>query len=81
MRGPTGDIIYTGSGNFSSSISGLSTQHKHFDKISLVLGGSGLTPGSALMARIARTERDNTQVKAVYASRTEEDILVREELD
>ena len=77
IRGPTGDIVYQGNGFFR--IEG--QPPRHFKRVSIVLGGSGITPGYALMARIVLAPGDNTEVRVVDANKTEEDILLRDELD
>ncbi|KAJ4291265.1 hypothetical protein N0V88_006267 [Collariella sp. IMI 366227] len=58
-----GDIIYLGNGTFH--ISGPHPRTLHFPRISLILGGSGITPGYALLSRIAQTEGDMTEGTAV----------------
>jgi nitrate reductase (NAD(P)H) len=52
-----------------------------FPRVSLVLGGSGITPGYALMAAIVGREGDATRVRAVDANKGEGDILLREDLE
>ncbi|KAK3400624.1 hypothetical protein B0T20DRAFT_451396 [Sordaria brevicollis] len=76
IRGPTGDIIYHGNGHFT-----IEGRDRHFSRVSLVLGGSGITPGYALMARIIMTPGDQTEIRVVDANKTEQDILLKEELD
>ncbi|KAK3330022.1 hypothetical protein B0H66DRAFT_611244 [Apodospora peruviana] len=76
VRGPTGDIVYHGNGNFS-----ISSRTLHFDRVSLVLGGSGITPGYALMARSLLTPGDCTQIRVVDANRSQGDILLKKDLD
>lgn len=76
MRGPTGEIVYQGQGNFL-----VSGQQHHFNRVSLVLAGSGVTPGYALLVRIALTPEDLTVARVIDANATEEDILLCEELD
>lgn len=76
IRGPTGDIIYHGNGRFS-----IEGRDRHFSRVSLVLGGSGITPGYALMARILMAPGDKTEIRVVDANRTEHDILLKQELD
>lgn len=49
--------------------------------MSLVLGGSGLTPGYSLLARILLTKGDKTQIRVVDANKSEGDILLRDKLD
>lgn len=75
VRGPTGEIIYNGEGKFS--IEGVQCT---FTKISLVLGGSGITPGYALIARIAAMRDAAVQVRVVDANKSEADILLYDEL-
>ncbi|KAF4304953.1 hypothetical protein GTA08_BOTSDO06141 [Botryosphaeria dothidea] len=75
IRGPTGAITYHGCGAFA-----IDGRPRHFSRISLVLGGSGLTPGYALIARILLSA-DPVRVRCVYANRSEGDILLKDELD
>ncbi|GEM12114.1 sulfite oxidase [Rhodotorula toruloides] len=77
MRGPTGDIVYEGNGTFTLG----EGQQRHFSRVSLVLGGSGITPGFALIARILLSPNDDTQLRVVDANKSEDDILMRAELD
>ncbi|WZH46568.1 nitrate reductase NADH [Fusarium acuminatum] len=76
LRGPTGEIIYNGNGNFT-----IENQERHFDHVSLVLGGSGITPGYSLLARILLSSGDKTKIRVVDANKTEADILLKDELD
>ncbi|GJN86675.1 hypothetical protein PLIIFM63780_010256 [Purpureocillium lilacinum] len=50
-------------------------------KIGMVAGGTGITPMFQVIRAICEDDRDTTQVSLIYANRTEEDILLREELD
>ncbi|KAL1593157.1 hypothetical protein SLS60_010764 [Paraconiothyrium brasiliense] len=76
IRGPTGEIEYKGNGKFT-----ISDKEYTFNKISLVLGGSGITPGYALIARILLSSGDKTEVRVVNANKTEKDILLKDELE
>ncbi|OHW98199.1 nitrate reductase [Colletotrichum incanum] len=76
IRGPTGEITYEGNGKFI--IDGEERMYKH---VSLVLGGSGVTPGYSLIARIVAAGDDKTEVRVVDANKAKEDILLRNELD
>lgn len=81
VRGPTGDILYKGHGKFT-----IEGEEHSFSKISLVLGGSGITPGYALVARIiaasaASNDTSDIQIRIVDANKSEKDILLRNELD
>jgi cytochrome-b5 reductase len=66
MRGPKGAMQYS------------RTYAKH---IGMIAGGTGITPMYQLIRAICEDEEDNTQVSLLYASNSEEDILLREELD
>jgi nitrate reductase (NAD(P)H) len=76
IRGPTGEITYEGDGNFT-----ISNKRYTFTHINLVLGGSGLTPGYALLARALLSPTDTTQFRVIDANKSEKDILLREALD
>jgi nitrate reductase (NAD(P)H) len=74
--GPSGEVKYKGRGKFE-----IEGQEKTFSKISLVLGGSGLTPGFSLLGRIFEDEDDETEVRVVDANKTEGDILLYDQLN
>lgn len=76
IRGPTGEIVYNGNGSFT-----IEGKDVSFEKVSLVLGGSGVTPGYSLIARILLSSDDKTEVRVVDANKSERDILLHEELD
>lgn len=76
MRGPTGDVIYYGHGRFS-----IDGQDKSFKRVSLVLGGTGLTPGFSLIARAVLDPKDELEIRVIDANKSESDILMRDDLD
>lgn len=76
IRGPTGEIEYQGSGKFL--IDGKQCTFRH---VSLVLGGSGVTPGYALMARVAVSGDQSLDIQVVDANSSEGDILLRSEME
>ncbi|TKA49862.1 hypothetical protein B0A49_12768, partial [Cryomyces minteri] len=76
IRGPTGDIVYNGNGMFV-----IEGKQMTFEKVNLVLGGSGITPGYALIARVLLSAGDKTELRVVDANKTEGDILLHESLD
>ena len=49
--------------------------------ILMIAGGTGITPMYQLIRAICTDPEDNTQVSLLYANNTEEDILLRDELD
>jgi cytochrome-b5 reductase len=50
-------------------------------KIGMVAGGSGITPMFQVIRAVCEHDRDTTEITLIYANRTEQDILLREELD
>ncbi|KAF5560703.1 NADH cytb-reductase [Fusarium napiforme] len=50
-------------------------------KIGMIAGGTGITPMFQVIRAICEHDRDTTEVSLIYANRTEQDILLREELD
>jgi cytochrome-b5 reductase len=50
-------------------------------RIGMLAGGSGITPMYQLIRAICEDPRDTTEVSLIYANRTEEDILLRSELE
>ncbi|KAK5674261.1 hypothetical protein LTS10_012999 [Elasticomyces elasticus] len=76
MRDAQGEITYSGNGTFH-----ISGKEMKLPKINLVLGGSGLTPGYALIARALLGAGEEVQVCVVDANKSEADIPLREELE
>lgn len=76
IRGPTGEILYQGSGKFL-----IEGKERVFRRVSLVLGGSGITPGYSLVARVLLAGGDDTELRVVDANKSERDILLKGELD
>ncbi len=66
FRGPKGAMRYT---------PGLAK------KVGMVAGGTGITPMFQVIRAICEDDRDLTQVSLIYANKTEQDILLRKELD
>ncbi|KAL7933851.1 hypothetical protein V8C35DRAFT_302587 [Trichoderma chlorosporum] len=50
-------------------------------KIGMLAGGTGITPMFQVIRAICENDRDSTEINLIYASRTEDDILLKEELD
>ena len=66
IRGPKGAMQYS---------------RTYAKNIGMIAGGTGITPMYQLIRAICEDEGDSTQVSLLYASNSEEDILLREELD
>ena len=52
-----------------------------FQSIALIGGGTGITPLYQLLHEITKNPEDKTKVKLFYGNLTEEDILIKKELD
>lgn len=76
IKGPLGHIEYTGRGNFT-----VHGKHKFAKRLAMIAGGTGITPIYQVMQAILEDPTDETEMFVVYANRTEDDILLREELD
>ncbi|KAL6962093.1 Nitrate reductase [NADH] 1 [Sarracenia purpurea var. burkii] len=76
IKGPLGHIEYTGRGNFS-----VHGGRKHAKRVAMIAGGTGITPMYQVIQAILKDEYDDTEMFLVYVNRTEEDILLREEID
>ncbi|KAF4973427.1 hypothetical protein FSARC_252 [Fusarium sarcochroum] len=50
-------------------------------KIGMIAGGTGITPMFQVIRAICEHDRDTTEISLIYANRTEQDILLRDELD
>ncbi|KAI1180700.1 hypothetical protein F4777DRAFT_259177 [Nemania sp. FL0916] len=66
FRGPKGAMRYN---------------RTHCKRIGMLAGGSGITPMYQVIRAICEDRRDTTQISLIYANRTEEDILLRGELE
>merc|ERR1719197_230802 len=66
MRGPKGKFEY---------------EEGKYSKIGMLCGGTGITPMFQVIQHIMKNKADKTQVSLVYANVTEEDILLRKELE
>lgn len=76
VKGPLGHIEYTGSGHFK-----VHGKPKTAKKLAMIAGGTGITPVYQIMQAILKDPEDDTEMYVVYANRTEDDILLRDELD
>jgi cytochrome-b5 reductase len=66
IRGPKGEMKY----------------HKNLVKeLGMIAGGTGITPMFQIIRRICEDPKDNTKTTLLYANKTEDDILLKDELD
>ncbi|GKU87696.1 hypothetical protein SLEP1_g2055 [Rubroshorea leprosula] len=76
VKGPLGHIEYKGRGNFL-----VHGKPKFAKKLAMLAGGTGITPIYQVVQAILKDPEDETEMYVVYANHTEDDILLREELD
>mmetsp|Transcript_10155 Transcript_10155/g.30953 ORF Transcript_10155/g.30953 Transcript_10155/m.30953 type:complete len:209 (+) Transcript_10155:1-627(+) len=76
VKGPLGEFVYLGRGEFTYH----GKPHR-CSRISMIAGGTGLTPCYQVANAVLRDSEDRTQVKLLYANRTPADILAREQLE
>lgn len=78
IKGPVGSFTYSGQGHYSHA----SGRKGKCVQIGMICGGTGLTPMYQIMqAILADKIHDATKVSLIFANRTEDDILMRKEID
>ncbi|KAG2659404.1 hypothetical protein PVAP13_1KG354600 [Panicum virgatum] len=77
VKGPLGRVEYLGRGGFV-----VGGELRRARRLAMVAGGSGITPMyQVIQAALRGQPEDETVMHLVYANRTEDDILLRGELD
>jgi cytochrome-b5 reductase len=80
MKGPKGHLDYKGRGKFS--IRHKSEVHSYYKKkIGMVAGGTGITPMLQVIRAVLKDPSDSTELWLMFGNQTEEDILLRKELE
>jgi cytochrome-b5 reductase len=73
--GPTGRLVYEGKGLFK-----ISNRPKKVRNVGMLAGGTGITPMLQIIRHIGKTN-DDTKMSLIFANVTEDDILLRNELE
>jgi len=82
IRGPNGLLVYEGRGRFNVRTSKKDPPTKKIAKrIGLIAGGTGITPMLQLIRQIFKDSGDNSKIWLLFANQTEDDILLRDELE
>jgi len=76
VKGPVGHFVYEGRNKFS-----LNRKPGSAKRISLIAGGTGITPCWQIIRTVTDDPEDNTEVSLLYANQCEDDILLREQLE
>ncbi|KAK9815051.1 hypothetical protein WJX73_005946 [Symbiochloris irregularis] len=76
VKGPLGHFIYTGRGEYRhSGHPGKTSQ------MSMVAGGTGITPMWQVIQAILKDPEDRTRIRLIFANQAEGDMLLRDDLD
>jgi cytochrome-b5 reductase len=84
MKGPKGHMTYMGKGNFTiaKTVKGSKVVREYKKKrIGMVAGGTGITPMLQVIRQILKDPEDKTEIWLLFANQTEDDILLRNELE
>lgn len=83
-RGPTGRFWYQGHGKLAFKQrkwdEGPTAFHEA-KRIVMLAGGSGITPMLQLVKHVLKDPTDDTQLELLFANKSEEDIMLRDQLD
>lgn len=82
VRGPNGLLVYNGRGEFAIRPDKKSPPViQKVKKVGMIAGGTGITPMLQIIHHIFKDPQDCTNVSLLFANQTENDILLRPELD
>uniref|UniRef100_A0AC34RPL5 NADH-cytochrome b5 reductase n=1 Tax=Panagrolaimus sp. JU765 TaxID=591449 RepID=A0AC34RPL5_9BILA len=82
FRGPSGLLVYEGNGVFAVKEDKKAAAIKRkYKEVGMIAGGSGLTPMLQIIREVLKHDDDPTKLSLLYANQTENDILMRPELD
>jgi cytochrome-b5 reductase len=81
IKGPKGHLEYFGKGKFAIHHNRKPTEYRVAKEIGMIAGGTGITPMLQVLHAIFENPNDQTKCKLLYANQTEDDILVRPELE
>lgn len=80
IQGPSGKLVYTSPCEFRIR-KGTTFTTLRKRRIGMIAGGSGVTPMYQIAQRVLNNPDDIAELWLVFANQTEEDILIREELE
>jgi len=82
VRGPNGRLQYKGKGVFEIRTDKKSPPIvKKVKRVGMIAGGTGITPMYQLIKDICKHPDDETKLQLIFANQSENDILLRNELD
>jgi cytochrome-b5 reductase len=82
VKGPKGHLQWKERGAFKVKPLGKPVEQRYSRQIGMMAGGTGITPMLQILHAIFRNPMNNhIECKLIYANQTEDDILVRQELE
>lgn len=82
VRGPSGNLTYQGLGEFAIRKNKTSEPVRaNFNQIGMIAGGTGITPMLQIVRAVLKNEADQTKMWLLLANQSENDILLRKEMD
>lgn len=81
MKGPKGHLNYLGKGKFTIKEMRKPISQRNVKNIGMIAGGTGITPMLQIISAVLRDPNDTTLLTLLFANQSEDDILVREELE
>uniref|UniRef100_A0A914CA97 NADH-cytochrome b5 reductase n=1 Tax=Acrobeloides nanus TaxID=290746 RepID=A0A914CA97_9BILA len=82
FRGPNGLIVYEGNGTLAARPDKKSPpSRRKYKNFGMIAGGTGITPMLQIIWEILNNPADPTKIWILFANQTEDDILLRPELD
>ena len=82
VKGPKGRLTYKGRGEFAiTDALGRNERTKMVSHVGMIAGGTGITPMYQIIQAMFRDNNDRTNISLLFANQTEDDILIREELE
>ncbi|XP_049636608.1 NADH-cytochrome b5 reductase 2 [Suncus etruscus] len=82
FRGPVGRLVYNAPGDISIRKHGThDPETKIVENLGMIAGGTGITPMLQIIRHIIKNPADRTKICLLFANQTEEDILMRKELE
>ncbi|KAL8594870.1 NADH-cytochrome b5 reductase 2 [Nucella lapillus] len=82
FRGPNGLLVYDGKGSFKVRADKKEEpETKVARKVGMIAGGTGITPMLQLVRQVFKDSDDSTDLWLLFANQTDNDILLRTELE
>jgi cytochrome-b5 reductase len=79
--GPKGNLEYLGEGKITINMKSRKMNKYKVKKIGMIAGGTGITPMLQVIRAALKDPFDDTEMWLLFANQTEEDILLRKELE